>query len=532
MNGTAAFDPDAGAPVARRAGSPAGVGRPERLFCAFISFVGVAAALAFFAARGSLWEDEIIAITHANQPLPLFFVEILRHDIHPPLYFLQLAGWAALVPDGDRWLLANSLAWAALGLVAMFRVARACHGARAAWYATALFAVLPSFAWSAGTLRMYSMLPVLVLFAYEANRRWWIGRAPRALAAMVATEALLVLAHAVEFYFVAFIVAAALAEAAAAGRLRAPQAGFSRSFGGWLVAQAVVGLCILPFAASALLHGSDASAPGTLLDALAAGGSLIGGWKASSETWVRGGGAVVFLALLGCALAPRESRWRTLVLPFGALAVAMTLGFVIKPIFKQPVFAANLLPFLALGAGCAAARFRGARVVACAIAVLLAALAWPVAQRQAPVEAYAAAAAHVRDGARPGDLVVVPSVSTFWGVMRYAVGPRWGEPMRVGEKPNAEWSRIYDRLSRIFGPAILDRLALVPERNWVDDAGVHYLLDTDAVDASRGAGHVWVVTHDRYAGEVRLAPAWRLSTTVAPADFGEGELTVRRFDRR
>ena len=41
---------------------------------------------------------------------------------------------------------------------------------------------------------------------------------------------------------------------------------------------------------------------------------------------------------------------RTLVIPLGALLTAVLVSLYFKPIFKQPVFAANLLPFLVLGA--------------------------------------------------------------------------------------------------------------------------------------------------------------------------------------
>ena len=57
----------------------------ERRICVLSIVIGCIAAAFWWWTRTSLWEDEIIAITHANQPLPLFFVELLRNDIHPPL---------------------------------------------------------------------------------------------------------------------------------------------------------------------------------------------------------------------------------------------------------------------------------------------------------------------------------------------------------------------------------------------------------------------------------------------------------------
>ncbi|MEO8301333.1 MAG: hypothetical protein ABI608_06050, partial [Rhizomicrobium sp.] len=42
------------------------------------------------------WEDEIIAATHAMQPFWRLLINIVRNDVHPPLYFLQLHVWSLL----------------------------------------------------------------------------------------------------------------------------------------------------------------------------------------------------------------------------------------------------------------------------------------------------------------------------------------------------------------------------------------------------------------------------------------------------
>ena len=508
-----------------------GLSTPLRLLCLAAIAIGVAAGLYFYLHRGSLWEDEIIALTHANQPLPLFFIELLRNDIHPPLYFLQLDGWMALGGSGDRWALANSLAWAVVSLVAMFTIARSLHGARAAWIATALFAVLPNFVWSAGTLRMYAGLPACVLFVYYANRQWFESRDGRWLAACLVVEVLVAYLHAVEFFFVAFIVFGALAEAASTGRLRMPSMRFRHSVRMWLIFQVLFGVCVLPLAASALVRGSDAAAPDTALAMLAAGGMLVAGWKTSSILWVRMAGLVIFLLLTGAALSDRGSRWRTLGIPIAALVVALAIAVLFKPIFKQPVFAANLLPFVVLGAAAAASRTMSARVPVVACIVALAIAAFPLALRQAQPEGYAAAARAVRDRVVAGDVVVVPNVSVFWGIARYAVGPDWGRPLAIMPAPNAEWARLNDRIARSLGADAPARLGLVPDRDYVERDGVRYILGSDVAAATKDAPHVWLVTRERYQVDVKLDPALKASEVVAPETFGDGELSVRRYDR-
>ncbi len=499
-------------------------------FCIVAIGVGVAAAIYFYLHRGSLWEDELIAITHANQPLPLFFMEVLRNDIHPPLYFLQLDAWLALGANTDGWALANSLAWGAASLVAMFFVARALYGSRAAWLATALFAVLPNFIWSAGTLRMYAALPASVLFAYYANRRWFDTRKATWLAACLVVEVALAYTHAVEFFFVAFIVFGAFVEAWFAGRVRLPTLRFSHSVRMWLIVQIVFGFGVLPLAASALVRGSDASAPDSALAMLTVGGALVAGWKTSGLWGVRAVGTAVFVLLIGAGLSDRDGRWRTLAIPIAALLVAMAVAAFLKPIFKQPVFAANLLPFIVLGAaGAARAPFARSIVVGCI--VVLAIAAFPLALPQAQPEAYAAAARSVRDRATPGDVVVVPNVSVYWGVVRYAVGADWGRPLAIMPVPNAEWARLNERIGRLLGADAPRRLGLVPDRDFVMRDGVRYVLGNDAVAETADARHVWLVTRERYPVDLKVDPRLRPSEAVHPETFGDGELRVRRLDR-
>lgn len=529
---TVLHNSDAGA---QRGAHPSAAGdamsRTLWTICGVAIVVGIAAALHFCLMRGSLWEDELIAITHANQPLPLFFIEVLRNDIHPPLYFLQLAAWQGLGFHTDAWVLGNSLVWAAVSLVTMYFVARSLHGVRSAWIATALFAVLPNFIWSAGTLRMYAALPACVLFAYYANRRWFDTRSALWLATAVIVEVLLAYTHAVEFFFVAFIVFGALVEAGAAGRLRLPSVHFAGSMRIWLIAQIVFGTCVLPLAASALVRGSDASAPGSAIAMLTVGGGLVAGWKTSGLPWARMAGFAIFVLLIGAALSARASRWRTLAIPIAALAVAMVIAIVVKPIFKQPVFAANLLPFIVLGAATAAGHSRRALAVVVGCIVVLAVAAFPLAPRQAQPEPYAAAARSVRDRAVAGDVVVVPNVSVFWGIARYAIGPQWGRPLAIMPPPNDQWARLNERIARSLGPDAPKKLGLVPDGDFVDSQGVRYVIGDDAVARTADARHVWLVTRDRYQVDVKVDLRLHPSEVVSPDTYGDGELVVRRLDR-
>ena len=70
-----------------------------------------------------LWLDELLAVNWTVHGPWVALVNILRFDLHPPLYYLQLSLWA-LVSHDDVWLMANSIFWstAAIGLLIGWRL--------------------------------------------------------------------------------------------------------------------------------------------------------------------------------------------------------------------------------------------------------------------------------------------------------------------------------------------------------------------------------------------------------------------------
>ena len=49
--------------------------------------------------REGLWMDEIYSATFAAMPFVDMLVAVLRFDVHPPLYYLQLGIWGIAI-DG------------------------------------------------------------------------------------------------------------------------------------------------------------------------------------------------------------------------------------------------------------------------------------------------------------------------------------------------------------------------------------------------------------------------------------------------
>src|SRR5918992_2870845 len=53
-----------------------------------------------FVSTSSLWLDEALSANISALPVG-DLLEALRHDGHPPLYYLMLHGWMELVGEGD-----------------------------------------------------------------------------------------------------------------------------------------------------------------------------------------------------------------------------------------------------------------------------------------------------------------------------------------------------------------------------------------------------------------------------------------------
>lgn len=477
--------------------------RLDRWLCGLALAIGLIGALAFWSARGSLWEDEIIAITHGLQSLGSFQSEMLRNDIHPFSWFLVLKGWSALAPASDRWALGSSLLFAALSAWAVYRVALRHGGASAALWGVALYCVQPTFAWEAGTLRMYSFVPLLAVCSWAMGRQLLREGSWRRGALLVLVQLLLAYSHAIEFLFVGLIALNTLwlewEHTGGAARWR------------WLRWQALTLVCMLPLPLSALARGTEPLMGSDWYAVLHYPAAIVAGWPLENDRGFLIAGGLVFLAMAALALPGRDSRRLMLGVPVLGLAAALVIGLFGKPLFKSPVFAANLLPFLAIAAGQGAARLTApaAKSGAAVLLLFLAVATIPWSQRQLPGENYASAGRTIALFARPGDVVVVPNVSVYWGVMRYAADAQWGRPLEILPADNAAWQA----LKRKLGPEWTRRLSLEQRSDRVVIKGITYIVGEPRDVAAPAGGSVWLVQRARYASALELtAPARRLQT--------------------
>lgn len=457
---------------------------------------GVSSAILFWAQRGSFWEDEIIAVTHGLQPFPSFFVEILRNDIHPFFYFFLLKLWSSVDFGSDSWVLASSLAGSLLTIAVISSVVFREHGGRAALWAATLFCLLPTFSWSAGSLRMYGLMPAIAVACWFTNRELLRTGRSRWVLAVVVLQLMQAYTHAIGFFFAAFFALAAVVEQR--DKLN------RRTVVLWGGAQLASLIGMVPVVGSALIRGTEPLAMPSLQSLLSLPAETAAVWGATPGMLVVGG--VSFLFLLAFSLLDKAGRIPVLVIPCGALLVCMALSSMGKPMFKPPVFTANLTPFLAIGAAISIAKYRrpGLQLIAAAYAVAMAVALWTGDLNRHAAGNYQPAAQYLASNTRPGDVVVVPTNSVFWGIMRYAVSPRWGRPLAIMQmEDNEQWAKLKEKL----GPRWVNRLGLTPVADYVDNEGVRYVIGTDISRHWHGAGRLWIVHRRNYEdrGQEKIA---------------------------
>jgi hypothetical protein len=108
----------------------------------------------------SLWNDEGISFVQSTRTLPDIISNSAR-DIHPPLYYVLLAGWRVLVGESEFALRALSALFSLITVAFAYALGKRLYG-YIAGIAAALFVALNTFSiYYAQELRMYSLLTLI-----------------------------------------------------------------------------------------------------------------------------------------------------------------------------------------------------------------------------------------------------------------------------------------------------------------------------------------------------------------------------------
>lgn len=132
---------------------------------ALAAVVVAASAIGRFVVGSELWLDEALSVNISKLPIGEIG-EALRHDGHPPLYYVLLHAWMSVVGEtnGAARALSGVISLATLPLA--YLVGRRLGGVRLGWTVALVYAVSP-FAFRYGSeTRMYSLVMALVFAGY------------------------------------------------------------------------------------------------------------------------------------------------------------------------------------------------------------------------------------------------------------------------------------------------------------------------------------------------------------------------------
>lgn len=135
----------------------------------------LAVAARYRAVAAALWLDEAQAVNIAHHPIGQI-PHLLKLDGSPPLYYVLLHAWMAVVGDTEtrvHWL---SIGFAALCVPVGWVGARLASGTRAAWLAAVLLTFNSFLSGYADQARMYTLLALLVLLAVAAFLAAYVHR--------------------------------------------------------------------------------------------------------------------------------------------------------------------------------------------------------------------------------------------------------------------------------------------------------------------------------------------------------------------
>jgi hypothetical protein len=351
---------------------------------------------AFYGNHRSVSADEVWSLKTVGLN-PRAMIEILRADVHPPLYFLLLAGWSRLfgATEAAARSLSGILYIAAAS--ALFGLVRSFWDRRTAVLAAAIYLSSPLALLAAHFARMYALVSLLAIVSTWAYLRLWNGPSRRACVVLVTVNALGSFTH---LWFFFLLLAEGLC--ALPGRRRVARI--------WvMLAASVVPFALLwsPALVIQLRHSGDTMAwvprPGLFM--------------VGQTLFLYCGVLLVFapaVAWFYCRRRPAECAAPSALFWLPPVMLLITIGAPLIISFWRPLFwsrfaivALHLFAIIAAHVGARA--IRGNQLAAAVLTVGLASFLY-LSQGDSRCEARPGAE-YIAHTARPGDWVVYSSLS-------------------------------------------------------------------------------------------------------------------------
>ncbi|MEM7017277.1 MAG: glycosyltransferase family 39 protein [Pseudomonadota bacterium] len=481
------------------------------LIMAGLALLVIATRMAGFPPE-TMWLDEIFSAVFAVQPIIDTVIAVLRFDLHPPLYYIQLNMWA-LVSHSETWLFANSLFWVAVASMSVYWVAKRLFSEPIAITAALLFILLPSVAYYSLQMRPHVMLSCIAIWVFYFNHIF-PKKAPawRLLILMAMAELVLIYSHAIGIFMVGFPIIY----------------GFICLFEGtrehikrWFIAHILVGLAAIPVLLNSLVRSVGHTKEPGLAEVSELLALLIGGRPLVELPGEIGKviGVAFFILLAILAFRVKTARLMVFIVVLLPLAMAIVVSHTIRPIWLNRIFV-FMTPILCMGISVVVwhtfQKNRTRLIAVASLGFFMAIASFINMQNPHRPQNYREVSSYLVANMQPGDRVYMLEFMDFWAMGWYLKGPDWGSPLKTQSPVAAgRWSDILERI----GPVWQERFRLVPEKHSMVHNGSTFLMGPAPIKDIVHDGPIWVVFH-------RSIPAVATSITVLK------ELTEHGFEER
>ena len=369
-----------------------------------------------FVTRSSLWLDEALSVNIAQLPIGEI-TEALKHDGHPPLYYVLLHGWMDIFGSGDVAVRGLSGLFGIATLPLVWILGRRKGGTVLAWAAVAVVAVSPFAVRYSNETRMYSLVIFLVVIGWLLfddivdRKRATVSR----FVGLAFVGAALLYSHYWSIWLLGAVGITSLWKI-----WRAPERSERRPWIGIAISAVVAGVAFTPWLPTMLYQSANTGTPWAKASRPTSALSLVladnGGGAYGEQALVAAMFAMAMvLGLLGIAIDQRTTALDLRTRPSlrGAAWIA-ALTFAIGSIISlatssafQSRYSAVIFPFLALlaaaGCVCFASRWVRFGVVAVFCSFLAVGAFWNVIWQRTELKVIADA---VQASSQEGDIVV------------------------------------------------------------------------------------------------------------------------------
>lgn len=405
----------------------------------------------------------------------------LRWDLHPPLYYLLLDGWAYF-GKSDLWLSMSSCLLHALIATLVFNYVYRRHGVLAALLSTVLVFSSPLLLEQSVKIRMYPLLALLSVAIFYLIEKYQEQNKRSQLLCIGILGFALIYSHAIGLILLFFHFCFGCWHLKSSQR-RA-----------WLVLHALLAVVALPVIANSLIRklGHALTPAANQLWQLfqdlmvSTTGSLIAASNVAPATSGFGDTLTIAIILLLAlqalllVLAARDSHSRAMLICYLLLPILVftTLSYSIKPLWLERNFI-FALPIISIILGISLAKMPSPVWLKWLLVSAIAGINLShsaIQMKRHPTEHSFAEVLEVLQAKRQANqkiCVIAPNhVSTFWSLQRYLAKTEWGNPTEIQPALGERWRQIRAQLPH----SVVDGLKM--------HAKTHFLESSDLIIAA------------------------------------------------